>query len=226
MAIMVPILTTNLISDPRRSEEEKLVTKQTPSQYPQIIGHMAKANKEIPHRLTRITLPMDTIKTRPLPAIRPICHHQSIRHSRSLREELSYRTTIVNGDGAVTLAAETSRHNEKLVEMADPSKGNSLGMTMACTTVEIGTSITLPATAMTKGKAPTAMTMIQLHEEQREAIAVVETHCSTSRAKDVTPHHPHQAAPMAAAVAAAAQPGHTAPKKIHGITSPTTRIPT
>jgi hypothetical protein len=217
---MVLVLTMNLISDPRRSEEEKLVTRQTLSQYPLMIGHIAKAHKEIPHRLTRIALLMDTIKTRALPAIRPICNHQSIRHWRSLGEELSYVTTIANGDGAVMLATETSRHDEKLVEMADPSKGNSLGMTTAHTVAETGIIIALPAVAMTKGKAPAAMMMIQLHEEQREAIAVVETHHRTSRAKDVTPHHPHQAAPMAA------QPGHAAPKKIRRITSPTMRVPT
>jgi hypothetical protein len=67
MAIMVLILITNLILDPQRSEEEKLVTRQTPSQYPPTIGHMVKANKEIPHRLTRITLLMDTIKIGPPP---------------------------------------------------------------------------------------------------------------------------------------------------------------
>jgi hypothetical protein len=39
------------------------------------------------------------------------------------------------------------------------------------------------------------MTIIQLHVEQREAIAVAETHRRTSRARDVTLHHPHQAAP-------------------------------
>jgi hypothetical protein len=87
-ATMVLTLITNLILDPQMSEEEKLATGQTSSQYPPMIGHIAKANKGIPHRLTRITLPMDTTKTRPLPAIRPICRHQSIRHSRSLREEL------------------------------------------------------------------------------------------------------------------------------------------
>jgi hypothetical protein len=75
---MVLALIMNLIPDPRRPEEEKLTIGQTPSQYPLMIGHMAKANKEIPHHLTRITLLMDTTKTRPLPAISPICCHQSI----------------------------------------------------------------------------------------------------------------------------------------------------
>jgi hypothetical protein len=126
----------------------------------------------------------------------------------------------------MTLAVETSHHDEKPVEMADPSKGNSLGMTTACTVVATRISIALPAAMMTKGKASTAMTMIQLHEEQREAIAVSETHRRTSIAKDVTLHHPHQAAPMAAAVVVVAQPGHTAPEKIHRIASPTTRTPT
>jgi hypothetical protein len=160
MAIIVLVLITNLIPNPQRSEEEKLVTRQTPSQYPSTIGHMVKANKEIPHRLTRITLPMDTIKTRPLPVVRPICHHQSIRHSRSLMEELSYVTATANGGGAVMLAAETSRHNGKLVEMADPSKRKSVGMTMACIAAETGLSIALPTVVMTKGKAPATMTMI------------------------------------------------------------------
>jgi hypothetical protein len=204
MAIMVLVLMTNLIPDPQRSKEEKLVTRQTPSQYLPMIGHMVKANKEIPHHLIRITLPIDTIKTRLLPAIRPICHHQSIRHSRSLKEELSYVTTMANGGGAMMLAAKTSCHDGKLVEMADPSKKNSLAMTTAHTAVETGISIARPAAAMTKGKAPATMTMIQLHEKLWEAVAVVETHRRTSRAKDMTPHHPHQAAPMAVAVAVVA----------------------
>jgi hypothetical protein len=79
-------------------------------------------------------------------------------------------------------------------------------------------------TAMTKGRAPAAMTMTQLHEEQREAIVVEEIHRRTSRVKGVTLHHPHQAAPMAAAVAA--QPGHVPPRKIRRTRSHTTREPT
>jgi hypothetical protein len=154
---MVLALITNLKLDPQRSEEEKLATGQMLSQYPPMIGHMAKAKKGIPHRLTRITLLMDTTKTRPLPAIRPICRHQSIRHSRSLREELSYVTMTASRDGAMMLAAETSRHDEKPVEMADPSKGNNLAMTMVRTATVTRISIALPAAAMTKGKAPTTM---------------------------------------------------------------------
>jgi hypothetical protein len=225
MGIMVLVLTMNLIPDPQRFEEEKLVTRTTLSQYPPMTGHMAKAIREIPNHLTRITLLMvDTIKTKLFPAIRPICHHQSIKHSRSLREELSYVIMTANGDEAVMLAAEMSRHDGRLVEMVDPRRGNLLDMTSALTAVATRIIIALPAAAMTKGKAPTTMTIIQLHVEQREAVAVVETHRRTSRARYVTLYHPHQAAPMAAAVAA--QPGHVAPEKIRRITSPMTRVPT
>jgi hypothetical protein len=72
-------------------------------------------------------------------------------------------------------------------------------------------SITLHAAAMTKGKAPAAMMMIQLHKEQREAITVAEIRRRMSRVKGMTLHHPHQAVLMAAVVMAAAQPGHTPP---------------
>jgi hypothetical protein len=67
--------------------------------------------------------------------------------------------------GVMTLAAKTSRHDEKPVEMADPSKGNNLAMTTTRTVAAKRISIALHAAAMTKGKAPVAMTMIQLHEE-------------------------------------------------------------
>jgi hypothetical protein len=133
---------------------------------------------------------------------------------------------MASGDEVATLAAETSHHDEKPVEMADPGKGNNLAMTTACTAAATRISIALHAAAMTKSKAPTAMMMIQLHEEQREAIAVAEIHRRTSRAKGVTLHHPHQAAPMAASVAVAAQPGHAPPEKIRRIKSPMTRVPT
>jgi hypothetical protein len=104
-----------------------------------------------------------------------------------------------------------SRHDEKPVEMAGPSIGNHLTMTTARTTAATRISIHLPATAITKGKVPTAMTMTQLHEEQREAIAVAEIRRRTSRVKGVTLHHPHQVALMAAVAVVAAQPGHTPP---------------
>jgi hypothetical protein len=77
-AIMVLALIMNLIPDPQRPKEEKLATGQMPSQYPPMIGHMAKANKEIHHRLTRTILLMETTKRRTPPAISPICRHQSI----------------------------------------------------------------------------------------------------------------------------------------------------
>jgi hypothetical protein len=99
-------------------------------------------------------------------------------------------------------------------------------MTTTRTAAATKISIALYAAAMTKGKAPAAMTMTHLHEEQREAVAVAEIPCRTSRVKGVTLHHPHQAAPMAAAVAVAAQPGHAPPGKICGTKSHTTRVPT
>jgi hypothetical protein len=123
MAIMVLALITNLVLNPQRPKEEKLAIGQMPSQYPLMIGRMEKAIKEIHHRLTRTILLMDTTKTRQLPAISPICHHQSIRHSRYLKEELSYTTTMASGDGVVMPAVETSRHNEKLVEMEIQAQG-------------------------------------------------------------------------------------------------------
>jgi hypothetical protein len=133
---------------------------------------------------------------------------------------------MASEDGVVTLAGETSRHNMKPVEMAGPSIGNHLARTTACTAAATRISIALHAATMTKGKAPAAMMMTQLHEEQREAAAVAEIHRRTSRVKGVTLHHPHQAAPMAAAVAVVAQPGHAPPKKIRRTRSHTTRVPT
>jgi hypothetical protein len=80
-------------------------------------------------------------------------------------EELSYATTAASGDGAMALATETSHHDEKPVKMADPSKGNNLAMMTVHTAVAIRINIALSTTAMTKGKAPAAMMMIQLLEE-------------------------------------------------------------
>jgi hypothetical protein len=110
--------------------------------------------------------------------------------------------------------------------MADPGIGNHLAMTTARIATATRISIALHATAMTKGRAPTAMTMTQLHEEQREAIVVVEIHRRISRVKGVTFHHPHQAAPMAATVVVAAQPGHAPLRKIRRTRSHTMREPT
>jgi hypothetical protein len=70
----------------------------------------------------------------------------------------------------------------------------------ACTAAVTRISIAPLATMMTKGKAPAAMTIIHLHEEQREAIIAAEISRRTARAKgDVILRHPHQAAPMAVA---------------------------
>jgi hypothetical protein len=67
---------------------------------------------------------------------------------------------MASGEGVMTLAGETSRHDEKPVEMAGPSIGNHLAVTTACTAAVTRISIDLHAAAMTKGKAPAAMTMI------------------------------------------------------------------
>jgi hypothetical protein len=112
---------------------------------------------------------------------------------------------MASADEAVTLDAETIHHDGKPVETADPSKGNDLTMTTARTTAATTISIALSAAAMTKGKAPAAMTTIHLHGEQREAVVVAEINRRTARVKDVTLCHLHQAAPMAAVVATAAQ---------------------
>jgi hypothetical protein len=113
------------------------------------IGHMAKAHRENPRHLARITLRMeDTIKLKLLPTIRPVCHHQSTRHSKSLKEELSYMGTKARGDEAMMRSAETNRHNEKLAMMADPGKGNKLDMMMARSTAATKTKIVHHAATM------------------------------------------------------------------------------
>jgi hypothetical protein len=185
---------------------------------------MAKASKGIHHDLIKTNPRTDTTKTRPRPAIRPTCRHQSIKRSKSHKEESSYAIMMASGEGVVTLAGEMSRHDVKPVEMAGPSMGNHLAMMTVHTAAAIRISIALHAAAMTKGKAPAAMTMTQLHEEQREAVTVAEIHRRTPRVKGVILHHPHQAAPMAAAVVA--QPGHVPLEKIRRTTSHTTGIPT
>jgi hypothetical protein len=132
---------------------------------------------------------------------------------------------MASGEGVMMLAGETSRHDEKPVEMAGLSIGINLAMMTARTAVATRISIALHTAAMTKGKAPAAMTMIQLHEEQREAVTIAEIHRRTSRVKGVTLYHPHQAALMAAAAVVVAQPGHTPPAKVRRIRSPTMRVP-
>jgi hypothetical protein len=133
---------------------------------------------------------------------------------------------MTSEDEAVTPNAETIRHNGKPVETADPSKGNDLAMTMVRTAAATRISIVLPTTAMTKGKAPATITTIHLHEEQRGAVVVAEINRRTARVKDMTLCHLHQAAPMAEAVAAAAQQNHATPAKIRRTRSPMTRVPT
>jgi hypothetical protein len=134
---------------------------------------------------------------------------------------------MASEDESVTLDAETIRHDGKPAEMADPSKGNDLVMMMARTAVAIRISIALPATTMIKGKAPAVMTTIHLHGEQREAVVAAEISRRTARVKDdVTLRHPHQAAPMAAAVAAADQQNHATLARIRRTRSPMTHVPT
>jgi hypothetical protein len=189
-------------------------------------SHMAKAPREIHHHLARITLPMDTSKTMLLPAIRPTCHHQSIRRLKPQRKESSYVTMMASEDEAVTLDTETISHDGKPVETADPSKGNDLAMMTARTAAATRISIALPAATTTKGKSSAAMTMIHLHGEQRKAVVAAETNRRMARVKDVTLRHLHQAAPMVAVVAVAAQQDHATPARIHRTRSPTMCVPT
>jgi hypothetical protein len=134
---------------------------------------------------------------------------------------------MASEDGAVTLEAEMIHHDGKLVETADPKKGNDLAMMTARTATATRISIALPTATMTKGKAPTAMTAIHLHGEQREAVVAVEINRRTARVKDdVILRHLHQATPMAAAVAAADQQNHATLARIRSTRSPMMRIPT
>jgi hypothetical protein len=133
---------------------------------------------------------------------------------------------MTSKDEAVTLDAETIRRDGKLVETADPRKENDLAMTTARTAVATRISIALPATAMTEGKAPAAMTTTHIHEEQREAVVVAEINRMTAKVKDVTLRHLHQAAPMAAAVVVVAQQNHATLARIRRTRSPTTHVPT
>jgi hypothetical protein len=72
---------------------------------------------------------------------------------------------MASKDEAVTLDAEMIRHDGKQVRMVGPSKGNNLAMTTVPITMATRISIALPATTMTKGKAPVTMTMTHLHGE-------------------------------------------------------------
>jgi hypothetical protein len=134
---------------------------------------------------------------------------------------------MASEDEAVTLDEETIRHDGKQVGTADPSKENDLAMTTAHTAAPTRISIGLPTATMTKGKAPAAMAMIHLHGEQREAVVAAEINCRMARVKnDVILRHPHQAAPMAAAVVAADQQNHATLARIRRTKSPTTCVPT
>jgi hypothetical protein len=127
---------------------------------------------------------------------------------------------------AVTLDAEMIRHDGKPAETADPREGTDLAMTTMRTMAAIKTSIAPLAVTMTKGKAPAAMTTIHLHEEQKEAIVAAKISRRTARVKhDVTLRHPHQGAPMAAAVVAADQQGHATLARIRRTRSPMTPVP-
>jgi hypothetical protein len=72
---------------------------------------------------------------------------------------------MASEDEAVMLDAETIRLDGKLVETADPSKGNDLAMMTVRTTAATRISIALPAATMTKGNAPSTMMTIHLHGE-------------------------------------------------------------
>jgi hypothetical protein len=223
---MVRALTTNLIPDPQKSEEEKLATGRTPSQYPPMTNQMAKAHREIHRHPTRITLLTDTNKTMLLLARRPTCRYQSIRRSKSQKEGSSYATMMASEDEAVTRDAETIRHDGKPAETADPREGTDLAMTTTRTVAATRTSIAPLATMMTKGKAPVAMTTIHLHEEQKEAVVAAKISRRTARVNDdVTLRHPHQGASMAVAVVAADQQGHATLARIRRTRSPTTPVP-
>jgi hypothetical protein len=224
---MVRALTTNLIPDPQKFEEEKLATGRTPSQYPPMTNQMAKARREIHRHPTKITLLTDTNKTMLPLAIRPTCRYQSIRRSKSQREESSYATMMASEGEAVTLDAETIRHDGKPAETVDPREGTDLAMTTMRTMAAIKTSIAPLAIMMTKGRAPAAMMTIHLHEEQKEAVVAAKISRWTARVKDdMTLRHPHQGAPMAAAVVAADQQGHATLARIRRTRSPTTPVPT
>jgi hypothetical protein len=222
---MVRALTTNLIPDPQKSEEEMLAIEQTPSQYPPMTSLMAKTQREIRRHPARTTLLQDT-KTMLLLATRPTCRHQSIKRSNSQREESSYAIMMESEDEAVTSDAETIRHDRKIAEMADPREGTDLVMMTACTMAATKTSIAQLATMMIKRKAPATMMMIHIHEEQKEAVVVAKISRRTARANgDAILRHPHQEVLMVEAVVEADQQGHGALARIRQTRSPTTSVP-
>jgi hypothetical protein len=133
---------------------------------------------------------------------------------------------MASEDAAVTLDAETIRHDGKPAETADPREGTDLAMTTARTVTVTRTSIGPLAATMTKGRAPAAMTTIHLHEEQKEAVVAAKISRRTARVNDgVTLRHHHQGAPMAAAVVVADQQGHATLARIRRTRSPMTPVP-
>jgi hypothetical protein len=133
---------------------------------------------------------------------------------------------MASEDAAVTLDAETIRHDGKPAETADPREGTNLAMTTARTVAATRTSLAPLASTMTKGKAPAAMTTIHLHEEQKEAVVAAKISRRMARVNDdVTLRHPHQGAPMAAAVVVADQQGHATLARIRRTRSPTMLVP-
>jgi hypothetical protein len=131
---------------------------------------------------------------------------------------------------AVMLDAEMICHEGKPAETADPREGTDFAMTTVRTMAATKTSIAPLTTTMTKGKAPAAMTMIHLHEEQKEAIIAAKINRRTARVKyGVTLRHPYQGAPMVAAAVAvvvvADQQGHATLAKIRRTRSPMTPVP-
>jgi hypothetical protein len=132
---------------------------------------------------------------------------------------------MASEDEAVTLDAETIRHDGKPAETVDPREGTDLPMTTAHTVAATRTSIAPLATMMRKGKAPAAMTMIHLHEKQKEAIVAAKISRRTARVNDdVTLRHPLQGAPMAVTVVVADQQGHATLARIRRTRSPTTLV--
>jgi hypothetical protein len=67
---------------------------------------------------------------------------------------------MASEEGVVTLAGETTRHDVRPVEMADPGIVKHLTMTTARIAMATRISIALHAAAMIKGRAPAAMMMI------------------------------------------------------------------
>jgi hypothetical protein len=69
---------------------------------------------------------------------------------------------MASEEGVGTLAGETTLHDVKPAGMADPGIGNHLAMMTARIATATRISIALHTAAMTKDRAPAAMTMTQL----------------------------------------------------------------